>query len=75
MPVPKVTVTLGTGMFIRGLSNGGFEMKKAILVALLVGVATLFSVQAFAGTASEDLQGVIDDPAYFDGGPGSTLNE
>ena len=50
-------------------------MKKVICIAILVAITLCFGAQAFAATAEEDLHGVIDDPAYFDGGPGSTLNE
>jgi len=50
-------------------------MKAKILMAILIGSMVFFSTNAFAASAREDLDGVIEDPAYFDGGPGSTLNE
>ena len=50
-------------------------MKATFLLAILVTISMMFGTQAFAATASEDLAGVIADTAYFDGGPGSTLNE
>ena len=51
-------------------------MKQSLMIGILVGAAMLFSTQAFAETSAwEDLQGVAADPAYYDGGDGSTLNE
>jgi hypothetical protein len=50
-------------------------MKQSLMIGILVGAAMLFSTQAFAQSAMEDLQGVAADPAYYDGGDGSTLNE
>ncbi len=48
-------------------------MKKlAIIAAVLMFVGTLCPQIAFA---YDDLDGVIADTAYFDGGNGSTLNE
>jgi len=50
-------------------------MKKVLWIGILAAVAMTFSTQAFASSAWEDLQGVAADPAYYDGGDGSTLNE
>lgn len=50
-------------------------MKIKFWLVILISLTVLFSGQALAKTAMDDLEGVIEDPAYFDGGPGSTLNE
>ncbi len=50
-------------------------MKVAGFVFPLLITAVTLSSSAFAQSALEDLEGVAEDPAGFDGGPGSTLND